>query len=329
MIPPFHERLEIAGFDEVHRLRWPWGSAFVALHAVLAGHTFGGIRLRAYAREEDALTDALALAQAMSRKVTLAGIVGGGAKAVLMEPPPGKRDAALEALGDLIESLDGRYHAGPDYGFTLADDAAVRRRTRFLAAGEGLAEATAEGVRRAMFAATTPAVVAVQGLGAVGLALARQLRERCVHVIAADTRAGATAGFEEVAPAAVFDVPCDVFAPCAVGGVLDAQTIARLRCRVVCGAANNPLASADGDTTLKARGIVLVPDFLANAGAVVVGASRELGETHLIAARMDALGERVSAVLERAAREDRTPQEVAVELADAQIARLRRDRQVG
>jgi glutamate dehydrogenase/leucine dehydrogenase len=126
-------RLSIAGFDEVHRVDCAGTPAFVALHAVLRGRSFGGIRIRRYASEDDALADALALARTMSRKVVMAGIAGGGAKSVLVEPPPGRREAAVTALGEFIQTLAGRYHCGADYGFTPADDAVLRRATKHVA----------------------------------------------------------------------------------------------------------------------------------------------------------------------------------------------------
>src|SRR5690348_16464444 len=109
-------RIEISGYDEVYRLDCAGSTAFVALHAVLSGRAFGGIRIRRYAAEGYAMADALALAQAMSRKVVMAGIPGGGAKAVLLEPTS-DRPAAVRALGAFIESLEGRYRCGPDYRF--------------------------------------------------------------------------------------------------------------------------------------------------------------------------------------------------------------------
>lgn len=316
------DRLEIPGFDEVHRLRGAWGTGYVAIHAALSGRAFGGIRVRAYPRDEDALADALDLARAMSRKVVMAGVQAGGAKTVLREPL-GDRGAALAALGDFIASLEGKYRAGPDYGFTAADDAVVRSRTRWISGGSALGEATAEGVLAAMYAATSPRTVAIQGLGAVGRALAERLRDRGVRVIASDVRAGPADGFEVVPPEEILAVPCDVLAPCAIGGVLDAAAIARLRCRFVCGAANNPLATPEEAERLHAHGVVYVPDFLANAGAVVLGASTDLGEAERAPERMRALGDRVREVLAHAAREGRSPYHVAVEMADARIAAAR------
>jgi leucine dehydrogenase len=320
------EQLSISGFDEVYRLDCAGSTAFVALHAVLSGRAFGGIRIRPYDAPDDALADALALARAMSRKVVMAGIPGGGAKAVLIEPAKDRAEA-VRALGAFIESLNGRYRCGPDYGFTAEDLVNLREATRYVACG-GLAKATAESVLSAMeavavaVAVTTPRVVAIQGLGAVGLPLAEALAARGARVIACDPRPDAAAGpWERVPPEAIYDVECDVFAPCAMGGVLDARTISRLRCKVVCGAANNPLAEDEDGERLRAREIAYVPDFIANAGATILGASSSIGESHLVAGRMAAIGEIVREVLARAAREGRSSHAVAIEMADERIAR--------
>ncbi len=315
------DRLTIPGFDEVWRLDCAGAVAFVSLHAVLQGRAFGGVRIREYSSENDALADALALSRAMSRKVALAGIAGGGGKSVLVAPR-GDRAKAVRALGEFVESLAGRYFCGPDYGFTEADGAVMKGATRFIAQ-EDLSDATARGVETAMRAACDPRVVVVQGLGAVGRPLAERLRASGVRVIASDVRP--FEGFGRVTPEAVYDVPCDVFAPCAIGGVLDASTIPRLRCSVVCGAANNPLASEDDAERLRLRGITYVPDFIANVGATIQGASTAVGEAHLIGERLAAIGPLVRDVLARAVHEGRSPHPVAVSLADERIARLRRD----
>lgn len=313
------QKLAVDGFDEVHRVECAGSVAFVAIHALLCGRSFGGVRIRAYATEDDALTDALALARAMSRKVVMAGIAGGGAKAVLMQPS-GDRAAAVRQLGEFIESLGGRYLCGPDYGFTAADETVLRSATRHVASGN-LAPATARSVIQAMRAVCEPRVVAVQGLGAVGLPLARTLRDAGVRVVATDLRP--VEGFETVLPEAIYGVECDVFAPCATGGVLNSGTIPRLRCRVVCGAANNPLASDEDAELLLGRGIVYVPDFLANCGATIQGASTALGETHLIGKRMAAVADVTRALLREAEATRSSPHHVALAWADREIARLR------
>ena len=318
------ERLTAPGFDAAYRLRCAGATAFVAIHAALGGRAFGGVRIRAYPDERDALADALALAEAMTRKVVLAGIHGGGAKTVLTLPAPAARADALRELGAFIESLGGAYQCGPDYGFTAADEAILRDATRHVACG-GLAAATARSTLLALLAAREPRVAAIQGLGGVGRALAEALVARGVRVIASDPAwpSDLPPSIERAPPEAIYDVPCDVFAPCAHGGVLNATTIPRLRAALVCGAANNPLASdADADL-LHARGVDYVPDVVANAGAAIVGASTALGEAAQIEPRMAGIPALVHDLLARARAERRSPHRIARELADARIAELR------
>ncbi len=304
--------MRVDGYDDVHRLEVGGTVAFVALHAVLRGRAFGGVRIKRYDTERAALDDALALARAMSRKVVMAGIPGGGAKTVIMEG--GDRTAAVRSVGEYIESLGGRYCCGADYGFTPADDAVLRSATKYVACGD-LAPATARTVVLAMRAIIDARVVAIQGLGAVGRPIAEMLKASGVRVIGSDVKGG------DLEPGRIYDVECDVFAPCALGDVLDDATIPRLKCKVVCGAANNPLA-VDGDE-LRRRGIVYVPDFIANSGATIKGASTTIGEGHLVESRLNAVGPLVKEIVNRAAREGRSPQDVAVEIADERIAALR------
>ena len=162
--------------------------------------------------------------------------------------------------------------------------------------------------------------MAVQGLGDVGLALARMLERDGVRVIASDVRT--VEGFETVPPEEITAAECDVFAPCAAGGILDAETISRLACRVVCGGANNPFATAADVDRLHARGIEYVPDFLANAGALVRGASDALGQGDLVPERMAGLADLAREIVEEGRRRGRSPHHVAVEKADARIATM-------
>lgn len=303
--------MRIPGYEEVHRIPCGDSVAFVALHAVVQGRAFGGVRIQEYASENEALEDALALSRAMTRKVLLAGIEGGGGKTVLRKPQ--NREQALRDLGDFIESLGGRYFCGPDYGFTAADTTVLKSRTRYVACAD-LAPATAETVKISMEAVLRPRVVAIQGLGSVGRPLADALRADGVRVIASDLRGG------DVPPDAIFDVECDVFAPCATGGVLTPETVRRLRCRLVCGAANNPLASDDVAPLL---GLRYVPDFIANSGATIQGASTSIGEAHLIPRRIAAVGDLVRDVMARAERENRSPHFVAIDLADERLRERR------
>jgi leucine dehydrogenase len=312
--------VRVPGYDEVHRLEIGGTVAFVALHAVLKGHAFGGIRIKAYPSEQEALDDALALSRAMSRKVVMAGIPGGGGKTVVMVREGWRRAEALERLGEFIDSLKGRYYCGPDYGFTSDDTRVVKTRTKYVACAD-LAPATARSVVIAMRAVAEPRVVAVQGLGAVGRPVAEMLKADGVRVIASDVKP--VPGWGCVAPEAIWEAEADVVAPCAIGGAIDPAVAERLRAKVVCGAANNPLAGDDVARRLHERGIVYVPDFISNAGATIQGASTSLGEVDHVEPRMARIGPLVRDVVERSRRENRSPHFVAVEMADERIAATR------
>ncbi len=312
--------MKVAGYDEVHRLEIGGTVAFVALHAVLKGHAFGGIRIKAYGSEQDALDDALALARAMSRKVVMAGIPGGGGKTVVMVREGWRRQEVLERLGDFVQSLEGRYYCGPDYGFTGDDTRVMKERTKYIACAD-LAPATARSVVIAMKAVVEPKVVAVQGLGAVGRPVAEMLKADGVRVIASDVKP--VPGWDCVAPEAIWEAEADVVAPCAIGGVIDAAVAERLRAKVVCGAANNPLSGDDVARRLHERGVVYVPDFLSNAGATIQGASTSLGQADRVEERMGRIGTLVREIAERSRRERRSPHFVAIEVADERIAAMR------
>ena len=191
-------------------------------------------------------------------------------------------------MGRVVEGLSGRYIIADDVGTTLADLAVMRAATTHTAAATAAAQAplavTAYGVLMAIEAVVEQVLgrqdlegfrVAVQGLGNVGLPLCGYLRERGARLTVADpdlaraARAKDEHGAEVVDLDAIYDQEVDLFAPCALGAVLNDRTILRLRCRLVCGGANNQLAAAAHDDALAARGITFVPDYLANAGGVI------------------------------------------------------------
>ena len=277
---------------------------FVCVHSTVLGPGAGGTRLKVYAEARDALQDGLRLSSAMTSKNAMAGLPLGGGKAVLAVPeiPTGerRRDMFLR-YGELVESLHGTYRTACDMNTSSVDMDVVGERSSFVfarteaAGGSGTsAPATAVGVFTGLRAAVAHAfgtddlagrTVAVQGVGAVGEPLARQLADhgaRLVLTDVEDVRAkelaqalnAETAGTEEI-----YDAECDVFAPCATGGVLSAETIPRLRCRVVAGAANNQLAEPGDADRLAERGILYAPDYVVNAGGIIHLASLEmLGE---------------------------------------------------
>jgi leucine dehydrogenase len=269
--------------------------AIIALHYTGPGRGGGGIRMWPYESDEAALRDVLRLSKAMSYKMVLANLPMGGGKSVIVgDSARDKTPELMRAMGRAIESLGGRYVCGEDVGTTPEDMAIIRRETRWVV---GLADVsgdtsppTAYGVYLGLRAAARHKLgvgemkgigVAVQGVGAVGLDLCRRLAADGAELTVADIDAGAAAraadelGAHVVAPADIYDQEVEVFAPCALGAVLDDDTIARLAAKVVAGAANNQLAEDRHGVALAKRGILYAPDYVVNAGGAI-NASREL-----------------------------------------------------
>jgi leucine dehydrogenase len=277
---------------------------FVCVHSTVLGPAAGGTRMKTYGSPRDALRDGLRLADAMTSKNAMAGLPLGGGKGVLAVPeiPTGDaRRALLLRYADLVESLHGTYWtacdmntASPDMDVVAERCSSVFGRTEAAGGSGTSAPATADGVFAGIRASVAHAFgsgdlsgrsVLVQGVGAVGGPLARQLGAAGAHLILTDVdevRAKELAvelGAEVVTPDAAIDTPCDVFSPCATGGVLTAETIPRLRCRVVTGAANNQLAEAEDAEGLAEREILYAPDYVVNAGGIIHLAALEmLGE---------------------------------------------------
>ena len=267
---------------------------FIALHDDTLGRPTGGTRMHVYPTPGAGLLDAMRLAQGMTDKWAVSGVPFGGGKAVLALPGPlagEARRAMLRRYGRLVDSLQGAFATGEDLGTTIADMLEIAAVTRWVLGGHGgdgvLADPgpyTAHGVVCAIRAAAARAFgaddladrrVLIQGVGDVGAPLARELAAAGAVPLLADrdaarVRALATElGAATVAAEAVYETPCDVFAPCAVGAVLNGDTIPRLACRVVAGSANNQLAADDDAEALHRRGILYAPDYVANAGGAI------------------------------------------------------------
>ncbi len=297
--------------------------AVLVIDTLLKGRAFGGIRVGRYGNDLEALADAKALARAMTLKCAFAGIDGGGAKTVVFGWQD--RAAAMCALGSYIDKLGGTYLCGSDLGFAAEDVEAVKSRTRHIACAD-VADTSGRTVVECLLAVDTPKSAAVQGLGAIGMSVVKRLRARGIAIIAADPRPqpgeqARALGCELVFPDSIYEQPVDAFIPCAMGNVLRDRSVAQLRARTVCGGANNPLAE-DGVAQLMAeRGITYVPDFVANAGALIEGSCRMLGaDPEPI---LSALPGRAKALVERARAEKRSPLDVAVAIAEERIASLR------
>jgi leucine dehydrogenase len=260
---------------------------FVCIHSTALGPGGGGTRLRVYPTAADGLADAMRLSGAMTMKMAAAGLPRGGAKAVLAVPELPSGDARRRLLlryGDLVESLGGTYRTAGDMNISPADLDVVAERCRWVygttARGGNSARGTAIGTLHAIRATAEHAfgspdladrTVLVQGAGSVGADLVRLLLADGANVLVADVdeSRSATTGATVVSTGDVIGTECDIYSPCAVGGVLSANTIPRLRCRAVAGCANNQLAEPADADRLQAAGILYAPDYVANAGGVM------------------------------------------------------------
>jgi leucine dehydrogenase len=321
--------------------------AVIAIHDTTLGPAIGGTRMRLYPSLDEAAIDALRLARGMTYKAAMAGMRCGGGKAVILgDPGRDKTPALLEAYARVVEGLDGRFYTGCDMGVSVDDLVFMRAFTRHLGhtGAEGGLDtsdlaamgtfSSIEAVARFLSLPLAGLHVVVQGLGQVGLRLARQLAAAGVRLTVTDVDAGRTQaavkelGATAVAPEGPYDVPADVFSPNAGGSVLSAATIPRLRCRAVVGAANEQLATpADGEA-LHARGVLYAPDYVVNAGGLL-SVLWERGETDVngVVARTRQIGHTLTSVLERARATGRPPNQVADELVEQRLlaARVGRD----
>ena len=280
--------------EEVVRVSDPASGlvGFIAIHSTQLGPAAGGLRMRRYASEEAALTDALRLSHGMTFKNAAAGLPLGGGKAVILgNPEADKSEALLTAFGAAIAALKGRYWTAEDMGMSPWDMAVIARSTEFVAglpdgefASGDPSPITARGIFNAIRCTArhrfgsndlTGRRVAVQGLGHVGWCLAEMLHEAGAALIVADIdatrceRAAQAFGSAIATVDRILGVEADILAPCAIGGILNADTIPSLRVAAVAGGANNQLATpADGDALHK-RGILYAPDYVANAGGIV------------------------------------------------------------
>ncbi len=312
---------------------------FIGVHSTHDGRSGGGTRMAVYADPEAALADALKLSAAMTRKMAVCDVAMGGGKAVLAVPelPTGDtRTELLHRYGDFITSLGGLYATAPDMNTSERDMDTIAEHCEHVfcrsvaKGGSGsTAPATAIGVFHGIRASVEFKLgrdldgvrVLVQGMGAVGTLLAQQLQRAGADVLVSDVDEQRTAGFAAVAPEAVIGTECDVYAPCAVGGMITAETVEKLRCSVVAGAANNQLADPALADRLHERGILYAPDYVINSGGVLHGTGLELlgWDQAQLEERLRGLGDTLQ---ELYAGDGRSPVHAAEEL----VARRRRQR---
>ena len=331
----------------VHRDRETGTWMFICVHSTRLGSAAGGTRMKHYPRLRDALSDGMRLAEAMSLKFASVEFPHGGGKAVIALPTPeiphgDARRRLLREYGAFVNSLGGLYSAAPDMNTSAVDMDVVAEVTPYVfcrteaSGGSGdTAPDTAVGVCHGIRAACRYGVesddlsqrsILVQGAGGVGGHLIELLMEADARVIATDVDARRLGelgekGIEVVPPDSALITECDVLAPCAVGGIINARSIPHLRCRVVAGGANNQLETPADADLLRDRGIVYAPDFVINAGGVLHGGGLE--EQHwtreILDARLAGVGDAVYEILDRADRDGISTDAAARQIAVARI----------
>lgn len=318
--------------------------AIIAVHNTQLGRGLGGCRMWPYASEEEALTDVLRLSRGMTYKAALAGLPQGGGKSVIIgDPRKDKTPELMRAVGRAVDRLNGAYVIAEDSGTSVADMRHVAECTRHVG---GLADAVATAAGRTgdpspataygVFIGIQAAVrhrlqrddlrgvrVAVQGVGNVGFRLCQLLHDAGARLWVTDIHAPAVErcvqefGATAVAMHEIAGLDVDVFAPCALGAVLNDSSVGKLRAAVVAGAANNQLARPEHGQALMARDILYAPDYCINAGGIIdIHYEGEEYDWAIVEAHLRRIGTTLTRIFERAATERRPTGEIADRMAE-------------
>jgi leucine dehydrogenase len=333
---------DASGHEEVHLVRDAASGlrAVIAVHDTTLGPAVGGTRMRLYPSFDDAVVDALRLARAMTYKAALAEMPYGGGKAVIFgDPGRDKSRSLLAAYARAVDRLGGRFQTGCDMGIDLRDVAVMARLTKHVGhTPTGARHDTAALAALGVFAGIGAAAqalgremaslhVALQGVGEVGMRLARFLAEAGARLTVGDVnparveRAASELGATPAPAEGIYDVPADVFSPNAGGGILNDDTIPRLRAAAIVGAANDQLLDPRHGDALHARGVLYGPDYLVNAGGLL-SVLFEKGETDEegVVERIRGIGPRLLALWQRAREEGVSPHRVADRMAEERLA---------
>ncbi|MFH0067954.1 branched-chain amino acid dehydrogenase [Peribacillus sp. NPDC056705] len=324
--------------------------AIIAIHDTTLGPALGGTRMWTYASEEDAIEDALRLSRGMTYKNAAAGLnLGGGKTVIIGDPRKDKNEEMFRAFGRYIQGLNGRYITAEDVGTTVEDMDLIHEETDFVT---GISPAfgssgnpspvTAYGVYRGMKAAAKEAfgtdslegrVIAVQGVGNVSYNLCRHLHEEGAQLIVTDinkesvARAVESFGATAVDPDEIYGVDCDIYAPCALGAVINDHTINQIKAKVIAGAANNQLKEPVHGDQIHEKGIIYAPDYVINAGGVINVADELLGYNRERALKkVETVYDTIERVIEIANRDQIPTYKAADRMAEERIARMRNSR---
>jgi len=335
---------EIAFFyDKVAGLK-----SIIAIHDTTLGPAWGGTRLWNYQSEQEALTDVLRLAKGMSRKASISGLDVGGGKAVIMARAEQKTEALLRAHGKCVETFKGRFKTGEDVGIGVEDVEIMRKETEYVAETKGIGDPspfTAHGVVSGMRACVrdvygSPSLsglkVAIQGAGHVGYNVARELHEQGSELIVSDIskelteRLSQEFGAQVVGVEEIYSVNCDIFAPCALGAIVNDETIPRLTCKIVAGAANNQLKENRHGRLLYERGICYAPDYVINAGGLIaIYMESKHNTVEEIREKIEQIEQRIGKIISLSKEHHKPTYEIAHQLADERILKKRKEREAG
>jgi leucine dehydrogenase len=346
-LPMIFETLDTSGHEQVVfcNNKDAGLKAIIAIHSTVLGPALGGVRMRPYANSDDALTDALRLSRTMTYKNALAGLNVGGGKAVLIgDTATDKTEAVFRGFGRYVDSLGGRYITAEDVGTDVSDMEHVYRETEYVVGvhqvhgGSGdPAPFTAYGALQGLMATLNRKFgneeigkysYAVQGLGHIGMEYVKLLKERGAKIFVADLNPALVAravdeyGAEAVKPEDIYDLPADVFSPCAFEYAINAETLPRLKAKIICGTANNQMSHVTGVEAAK-RGILYAPDYAVNAGGVMNVSLEIDGYNRERAMRlMRNIYHTLGKIYDLSDREGITPQYAADRIAEARIASI-------
>ncbi|NGX31400.1 MAG: Leucine dehydrogenase [Chlamydiae bacterium] len=318
--------------------------AFVAIHNTRLGPALGGVRMYPYRNREEALYDVLRLASSMTYKFATCGGGFGGGKSVIIGDPAKKTKKQLLAFGQFVSSLEGKYICAEDSGITQEDLSVIREQTPYIvgimrkgSSGDP-SPFTAFGSYRAIQATCKELfgsdnvrgkTIAIQGLGAVGSKLAKILFWEGANLIVSDIHRekaqeiATLTNAKIVDPIDILHVECDILSPCAMGAVINEKTIKLLRCKAICGCANNLLKETVDAKTLKRYGILLAPDFITNSGGAinVYNELNKEGYNPTIARdQVSEIYDRILLLYKMAKNKGKSTQEAAYELAEYNVA---------
>lgn len=324
--------------------------AIIAIHDTTLGPALGGTRMWTYANEQEAIIDALRLARGMTYKAACAGLnLGGGKTVIIGDPRKDKCEEMFRAFGRYIQGLNGRYITAEDVGTTVADMDMIHMETEFVTgvspafgSSGNPSPVTAYGVYRGMKAAANEAfgsdslqgrTIAVQGVGNVAYNLCRYLHEEGAKLVVTDiqadnvNRAVQDFGAKAVGVDEIYGVDCDIFSPCALGAIINDQTIPQIKAKVIAGAANNQLKEERHGDLITEMGIVYAPDYVINAGGLINVADELLGYNRERALKkVETIYDNIQKVLEIAERDGIPTYKAADRMAEERIASVQKSR---